>query len=266
MGQTLAVLFHLVRLDVKTRLEYRAAFFVDILAMFVTYGTVYVGIWVILHKFGTLGGWTWNEMALLLSFQLLGYSMGASMSFVQFRNLEEMVRLGQFDALLVKPFSPWAYLTFGGLNIGYAGHVALAVGLMVWALLNSEVVWTALSIIYFPLALISGSMVVASTMTMIGASAMVLVQSRYLFWVFFGFWELTRYPMHIYPSALQWLLITVIPLAYMNYVPVAVFLGKDVPILGPAAPAVSLLAGPASVLIAIGFWRFCIRRYQGGGG
>lgn len=266
MAEALRTVLHLVRLYVKTRLEYRMAFFFDILCMFAAYSATYIGIWVVLNKFGLLGGWNWAEMAFLLSFQLLGYSLGASLSFVQFRNLEDMVRRGQFDVLLVKPFSPWAYITFSGLNIGYAGHIVLAVGLMVWALGNVDVAWTVQSAIYFPLSLISGALVVTATMTMIGASAMVLVQSRYLFYVFFGFWELTRYPLHIYPAALQWLMLTIVPLGYMNYVPVAVFLGKDVPVLGAAAPVVSLLAGPVSVLACIAYWRFCIRRYQGGGG
>ena len=53
---------------------------------------------------------------------------------MQLRDLEEVVRRGQFDVLMVKPFSPWAYIVFSRLNVGYAGHVVLAVGLMAWAL------------------------------------------------------------------------------------------------------------------------------------
>jgi ABC-2 type transport system permease protein len=101
---------------------------------------------------------------------------------------------------------------------------------------------------------------------MIGASAIVLVQSSYLYAIFFGFWELSRFPLNIYPAALQWAMLTVLPLGYMSYVPAAVLLGKDVVILGSLAGPVSLLAGPLSVLLAMAHWRYCIRHYQGGGG
>ncbi len=262
----LRVLPLLVKMFVKSRTEYRGAFLLDIGAMILTYGSVYATIWVLLLRFDTLGGWNWPELAVLLSFQLFTYASGASFSFTQFRNMEEMVRLGQFDVLLVKPFSPWAYLTFSGLNIGYAGHFILAIGLMGWALGQVDVTWTPGLVLYLVASVVSASMVVAALMTMIGASAMVLVQSSYLYAIFFGFWELSRFPLNIYPAALQWAMLTVVPLAYISYVPAAVLLGKDVAVLGSLAGPVSLLVGPLSVLLAMVHWRYCIRHYQGGGG
>lgn len=262
----LKVISLLIKLDVKSRLEYRGAFLVDIFAMMLTYTSVYATIWVLLLKFNSLGGWDWPELALLLSYQLFTYSIGASFSFVQFRNMEELVRLGQFDALLVKPFSPWAYMTFSGLNIGYTGHIIVAVGLMVWAIGQVDVAWNPGLVLYAVASVISAAMVVAAFMTMIGASAIVLVQSSHLYAIFFGFWELSRFPLNIYPAALQWAMLTVLPLGYMSYVPAAVLLGKDVAILGSLAGPVSLLAGPLSVLLAMAHWRYCVRHYQGGGG
>jgi ABC-2 type transport system permease protein len=62
------------------------------------------------------------------------------------------------------------------------------------------------------------------------------------------------------------MLVTIVPLGFMNYVPVAVFLGKDVAILGGWAMPLSLLAGPVTVAFAMWHWRWSIRHYQGGGG
>lgn len=264
--RALAICAHLVRLEIRTRMEYRGAFVVHAVAMFLNYASAFAAIWILLEKFGTLGGWIWSEIALLLSFQLLAYALGAAMSFVQFRNFEETIRKGDFDVLLVKPFNPWAYIAFSGLNTGYAGHLVLAAGLMAWSLTQLDIAWSPGLAIYGVFALVNGCLVVAAVMTMIGASAMVLVQSRHLYSIFFGFWSLTRYPVNIFPLALQWLLVTIIPLGYMNYVPVAVFLDKDVAVLGPLGPLLSLVSGPISVMAAIAHWRFCLKRYQGAGG
>jgi ABC-2 type transport system permease protein len=262
----LRVLPLLVAMKVKSRMEYRAAFLIDTAAMILTYGSVYATFWVLLLKFETLAGWDWPQLAVLLSFQLFTYALGASFSFTQFRDMEELVRLGQLDALLVKPFSPWAYLTFGGYNIGYIAHVTLAVGLMGWAVGQVDVAWSPGLVLYLVAAVISAAMMVCAIMTMIGASSIVLVQSKYLYSIFFAFWELSRFPINIYPAALQWAMVTVMPLAFMSYVPAAVFLGKDVAVLGAWGGPLSLIAGPLSVLLAMAHWRYCIRRYQGGGG
>jgi ABC-2 type transport system permease protein len=257
----------LMKMYVKTQVEYRGGFLLDRVAQILSYGAVFAGVWVMLNRFGSLGGWRWSEMALLLSFHLLAYSLGAMLSFVQFRDLEEMVRLGTFDVLLVKPISPWTYLTFGGLNImGYSGHIVLAIGIMVWALIQVHAEWSVWSAVYVVVSLISAAMVTAAVMTMIGVAALTLVQSSYLYSIFFGFWILGRYPLSIFPVALQWIMVTIVPLGFMNYVPVAVFLGKDVAVLGGAALPLSLLAGPIAVGIAMLHWRWSIRRYQGGGG
>lgn len=256
----------LVKMHFKSELEYRGAFMLDRLAQIMAYGATYAAIWVLLNKFETLGGWNWPELALLLSFQLLAYAIGAAFSFVQFRDFENMVRRGTFDVLLVKPFSPWAYLVFSKLNIGYIGHIILGLGLMIWSLGALNIDWSVGLVLFLMTSLVSASILIAAIMTGIGASAMIFVQSNHLYSIFFGFLELTRYPIHIYPVALQWLLIVFMPLAFVNYVPVAAFLGKDVALLGNSAPVFALIAGPIVALLTMLFWRSALRRYQSGGG
>lgn len=266
MGRPHTVIPALVRTFIKSKTEYPGAMLLGWLSQFAAYGSMYTAISLILARFGTLGGWAWPEMALLLSFHLLAYSLGASLSFVQFREIEEKVRMGTMDAILVKPIGPWTYIVFSGLNIGYAGHVALAVGLMAWALTQVDVTWTPLLALYFLGCLASAAMIVAAVMTMIGATALVWVKSNHLYQIFFGFWELARYPLNIFPLPLQVLMLTLAPLAFLAYVPVAATLGKPVPLIGDFAPAAALIAGPLCVLAAVVHWRWCLGNYQGAGG
>ena len=256
----------LVHTFVKSKTEYPGAMILGWLSQFAAYGSMYTAISLILARFGTLGGWVWPEMALLLAFHLLAYSLGASLSFVQFREIEEKVRMGTVDAILVKPVSPWVFIVFSGLNIGYAGHIVLAVGLMAWSLTQVDVAWTPALALFFPACLASAAMIVAATMTMIGATALVWVKSNHLYQIFFGFWELARYPLSIFPLPLQVLMLTFAPLGFLAYVPVAATLGKPVPLIGDFAPIAALAAGPLFVLIAMAHWRWCLRNYQGAGG
>ncbi|KQX35524.1 ABC transporter permease [Devosia sp. Root436] len=266
MRNRLAILPLLIRMHVKSQMEYRGAFWLDRLAQIISYGAVLLILWILLQKFHQLGGWNWPELALLFSFQLLAYSLGASMSFTQLRELEELVRLGAIDTLLTKPVNTWAYLIFSGLNIGYVGHIILAIPVLVWALLAAQVEWSVGTALFFIFSLLSATMVTGALMTMIGATALIWVRSNHLFSIFFGFWELTRYPLGIFPTGLQVVMLTIVPLGYISSVPVAVLLGKPVPLLGDLAAPVTLLAGPCLVFIAIIHWRYALNRYQGAGG
>ena len=266
MLRQLLILPLLVRMDVKAQMEYRGAFWLDRFAQILTYGSSFAVIWLLVSRFGVLAGWNWPDLALLFAFQLLGYSIGASVSFTQFRDLEEKVRLGTLDVLLVKPFSLWAYLVFSGLNIGYVGHIALALGVMAWTLFFVDINWSIGAVLYLLAALVSATLVTASLLTMIGASAMIWTRSNHLFSIFFGVWELTRYPLDIFPAGIQTVLLTIVPLGFTSAVPVAVLLGKHVPLLGDWAMPLSLLAGPLLTLVAIVHWRNAVNKYQGAGG
>jgi ABC-2 type transport system permease protein len=266
MARLFSVIPALVATFVKSKAEYPGAMVLGWLSQFASYGAMYTAIALILARFGSLGGWVWPEMALLLSFHLLAYSLGASLSFVQFREMEEKVRMGTMDAILVQPIGPWVYIVFSGLNIGYFGHIMLAVGLMVWALTQVDVVWTVQSVLYFACALVSAAALIAAVMTMIGATALIWVKSNHLYQLFFGFWELARYPLQIFPLPLQVLMLSLMPMAFVAYVPVAVLLGKPVPLLGDLAGPAALAAGPLLVLLAVAHWRYALSRYQGAGG
>lgn len=266
LRHTLSVLPALVGMYVKTRAEYRGAFWLNRFSQIVSYGCVFASIWVLLQRFPTLGGWVWPELLLLLSFQLFCYAVGASLAFVQLRDLEELVRLGTFDTLMVKPISPWVYLVFSGLEIGYVGHIMMAVVLMVWSLTQVQIGWSVWTVLYFAASTLSAALVTTAIMTMIGTTALIWVRSQHLFSIFFGFWELTRYPLTIFPLPLQVILMTIIPMAFMSFVPVAFLLGKEIPLFGVAGGLAAPFVGPAFVLIAMAYWRYAISRYQGAGG
>lgn len=263
---TMRIIPHLVGIHVRTHMQYRGALFIGWFAQAVGYAGTYAAIALIITRFENLGGWTWPQMALLLAIHLLAYAVGASLSFVQFRDMEEKVRLGTFDAILTKPISPWVFIAFSGLNIEYGGHIALATGLMVWSLMHLSIDWSFGTALYFGVSLISAAMLTTSILTIIGATALVWVRSRHLFAIYFGFWELARYPLNIFPLPLQLLMLTFAPLAFLAYIPAAVLLGKPVPLLGDFAPLASLLAGPLAASIAALHWHWSLRNYQGAGG
>jgi ABC-2 type transport system permease protein len=266
MKRRLSVLLHLVLMHIRAEMEYRAAFWIDRVAQIITYGSSFAMIWIIAERFGGIAGWNWADLALLFAFHLMGYSAGASMSFTQMRQLEEAIRLGTLDTILTKPISPWAYMIFSGFNIGYAGHAILGVALMILAIANVELQWSLPAVAYFAVSLVSAAMVTGALLTAIGATALIWTRSNHLYSLYFGFWELSRYPLNIFPAAIQGMMLTVLPLGFMAAVPVAVLLGKPVPFLGDWAGPAALLAGPVFVSITALYWRYAMSKYQGAGG
>jgi ABC-2 type transport system permease protein len=266
MLHALRLIPYLVQMDVRAQMEYRGAFWIDRIAQFITYGSSLAVLWLLVNRFGSLAGWNWPDLAFLFSFHILSYSIGASVSFTQMRDLEEQVRLGTFDVVMTKPISAWVFIVFSRFNIGYAGHVILGVAVMAWALTAATIPWSIEWVVYFLAALVSASLVTGAIMTAIGATALIWTRSNHLYSLYFGFWELSRYPLNVFPAGIQVIMLTVVPLAFMSAIPSAVMLGHPVPILGEWAASIALLAGPVCTVLAVLLWRHAMGKYQGAGG
>lgn len=264
-GVNLALYWHLVRLRARTRLQYRASLVLAWISQGFGYAGTFASIWVILNRFGGLGGWSWPEMAFLLGFHTFAYAVGAVFTFSQFRGMEAMVRDGEFDMLLVRPVNPWSFIVFSGVDLQYGSHFVLGAGLMLTGAAALPLSWDLALSLRFLASLLSAALLTGAMFTIIGACAFVLGRSRYVFGLYFDLWELSRYPTVIYAAPLQIILLTVLPFAYMSFVPVSTLIGRPVPVLGGAAPLLALAAGPILAALAALFWRACLRRHQGFG-
>lgn len=257
---------HLLAMNIRKSLEHRVDFMLGRVAIVMSYGSFFATVWVLVHRFEDLGGWRWPEMVMLLSFQLLAYSLGASFSFVQFRDLSEEVRLGKFDVLMIKPVGVWFYKVFSSFEIGYVGHIVLGAGMFVWSLGNVQTNISAMSICFLLLAIISSAAAVAAIFTAIGISALILVRPRYLYEVFFSVWELARFPLTIFPMGMQIVFFSIAPIAFFAYVPVSIYLDKELIIYPTGGLIASLALGPVVVTVVSVFWKACMDRYSGAGG
>lgn len=263
---TLRLFWKLVRLLMKERLEYRGDFFLAIAAQIISYTGDYIIIWLFIRKFESIAGWTWPEVALLYSIGLFTYALGAAFSFVQMRDLENQVNSGTFDAILVKPANPYLYLVCRGFNLGYLAHLAVSGSVLVWALLSLDLKWTFLHVLYLAAAIISGAMIQAGILTIIGATSFLWVRSGFLFTLFFKIKDFISYPLPVFGTFIQILLTFVIPFAFINYYPASFLLSRETPLLSDWAMWLVPLVGPLCLWAGYRFWMYGANRYQGAGG
>jgi ABC-2 type transport system permease protein len=262
----LHVFWHFVRLRAKERMEYRGAYILGVVTQILGYGSQYAVIWLLLHRFHAIHGWTWPEVAFLYSLDLFTYALGAAFTFSPMTDLERMVVDGTFDEVLVLPVNPYAYVTARMYNVGYLAHVLLSVAVLIWASTQLPIQWTPLMILYLLLTIASGSLLQAGAVTFIGAWVFTLVRARFLFTLFYRLKGFIAYPASAYGAFIQILLTVVVPLAFVNFYPASALLSKDAGVfpgwLGWLAPIV----GPLVFAGAYRFWTRGVDAYQSAGG
>jgi len=261
---TVALFLYFARLRMRERLEYRAAYIMGMVAQIVGWGGDYAVVFLVARRFGGINGWTWPELALLFSFDLFSYAIGASFAFSAMIELETMVRDGSFDAVLTRPVDPLVYLVARKYNVGYLAHVILSGSFLIWSLQRVDVHWNVGLAVYVVGALFGAACLQAALLIALGAQAFAAVRFGQAFQLYFAFKDVISYPLSLYPVAVQWMLTLVVPLAFVNFVPASHVLSKDIGApgtLGWFAP----LAGPLALWGSYHLFRIGVNSYQSAG-
>ncbi|MFD1956890.1 ABC transporter permease [Paenibacillus thailandensis] len=263
---TWGLFFKLITLLTKEKMIYRADFILAAFAQIISYAGDYLVIWLFIRKFNAIAGWTWPEIALLYSIGLFTYALGASFSFVQMRGLEEQVKSGTFDSLLIKPVNPYLYLVCRGFNLGYLAHIVISCTVLLWAVSSLDLEWTWARVFYLIAAIIGGAMIQAGFMSIIGSTSFVWVRTGFLFTLFFRIKEFISYPLPVFGTLIQIVLTFVIPFAFINFYPVAFLLSHETPLLPAWTMWLVPAVGPFCYWAGYRIWMLGVNKYQGAGG
>ncbi len=261
-----------ITISIKSRMEYRFAFFVDLVVLVLVYSMGYLGVFIILSKFKTIQGWNFYEVILLYNMNLFAYALG-SMFFSSMRWSDELVRLGTFDSMMVYPLNPFLCVVYRNFGSSYFAHIGLSVAFFILCFRKLDIPFSVANCIWFGLVLIGGAMVIAGIQVAVGATSFWFVKSTSTFdGILVTCRNITYYPITIFGGWVQILVTFFVPYAFVSFYPAEHFLSKSGeslvyplslfdPVLQYATPAVGLV----SFSLAYRLWTFGLTRYQSTG-
>jgi ABC-2 type transport system permease protein len=260
----MSLYFKLVSASIRSQMEYKFSFITSVLIFAVLSAMDFILVAAILLKFDHIQGWTLYEVGYL-------YAVSSMVSSIyrifanEVHNFEKYTLHGEFDQLLTRPVSPLLILFTRNLHLTQLGGflqgsviLFLSLGAM-WK--NGNDILPA--VLYLPVALFFGTVILFS----IG-----LVTATMAFWitriselqVFTMYAPLTAssFPIQIYPGWLKGLLLTLLPVAFMAYVPSLYLFNKG----GSGfylfvSPIIALV----SITLALRFWKWGIKHYHSTG-
>jgi ABC-2 type transport system permease protein len=261
------VYLRLVTASIKSRMEYRASFFVFIFTLVAYYTAQLLTIGAIIYRFKKIGGWGTGEMAFLYSLLILSNGI-VSCFFSGLLDMSTFVRDGGYDRFLIRPLSPLAQVITYGFELTGLAHLIL--GIITFVAANSliSINWNFMNCLHFVLVILGGSLILASVRIVIGAIAFYAVNNQSLVHLFvFSAREFLLYPLNIYSTGVKFLLTFIVPLAFINYYPAHLFLNKDSGELFHSSFIYATF--PIGIVMLLGsilFWRKGQSAYESAGG
>ena len=254
------------RINILTTLEYRENFLMWLVFTVVYHGAAIAALWIVLTRFPQMNGWTFRDMAFLYALWMMAHALHNTF-FSTVSEIPEWIRDGEFDRLLVRPLDT-LFQTIATPGQVFPDELVLALITFAGATVYSRVHVDAIFFTFVPLVVIGGALIDLGINLIIATAAFWFVQVDALRWIVLQLeQEFTRYPITIYNGGVRFLLTFVLPFAFMNYFPARYFLHKGQTGFGlpPEVGLLTPLIGLVFLVLAYGFWRFGLNRYQGVG-
>ena len=268
MLSSLNIYFRLISVQVRSQMQYRFAFVLELLGTGFLTIAGFATLAFVLQRFGNIAGWTLAEVAFLYGMVEAAFGL-MDMFFSGFDpgNFGRQTRLGRFDQILLRPVDVTVQVLGSEFLLRRLGRIVQGVAILVYALARLDIHWTLTKAVYLPVVIVSqigffgGLFIIGATITFWTLESIEIVN------IFtYGGSEMMSYPMNIYQDWMRTFFTFIVPAIFLNYYPSLYFLDKADPLHFPAfAPFLSPLVGLGMLAVALAFWRFGIQHYQSTG-
>lgn len=266
MTATIRLYGALMGAGLRSAMEYRLNFVIG-LSMGVVYQlTGFAFIWVVLSRFQAIAGWSIGEVAFLYGLRLLGHGAGL-LTFGLMHEIENVIREGAFDRLLVRPAPTLLQLATRRFPVAAIGDFGGGIVLFLGANAIAGVDWTPPAVAFLVLTVIGAALIESGIKLALASLSFRFLSTRQaLFTVDDVFNNFGNYPMRIFGNVLQLLLTFALPVAFVAYLPATVLLGRTGELsIHPLFAYLAPMAGVVVFFLAARFWHREMRHYQSSG-
>jgi len=209
---------------------------------------------------GGVSGWSVYDWLFLVGLAALARALWDTF-FIGTIFLPQLVRAGELDTFLIRPVSPLVLVLMREVDPDTWGEICTSTVLLVVAGVGSGMPFHVWTIPYALVAISGGVAVYAGLHLLVNSTAFAVTDSSPFSSILWRLDDFTRLPMSFFP---KWGLVgfsTVVPLAFVNYYPTLILLGRNAPWYAWLTPLVGVLTFAVAVLA----WRVGVRRYVGTG-
>jgi ABC-2 type transport system permease protein len=268
MLESLGLYARLLRSQIKSQMQYRLSFVLDVSSTALFTLTEFGALFLVFSRFSSLGGWSLVQVMLL--YGMVEFSFGMmDMVFAGFDPpfFGNLIRKGMLDQLLLRPRGLILQIFGADFTLRRIGRILFGACILGYALLHNPIVWSAEKILLLPLAAL-GMILYFGALFLLGATIQfwTVESSEAMNVLTYGGAYLMSYPINIYSDWMRVVFTFIVPAALMNFYPALYILGKPDPFGLPVWVAfLAPLAGAGMFVLALMFWRFGLRHYQSTG-
>ncbi|AKO91157.1 ABC transporter permease [Priestia filamentosa] len=256
-----SIFFQYIGQYMKTRLQYRADLFVEVLSDLLFQAVNLVFILVVFGHTQLLHGWSRDEIIFIYGFFLVPFAI-----FSTFFNIwdfnERYIVKGEMDRILTRPIHSLFQVILERIELEslFGAVTGLAVMIYAGSLLDLPFHWYDPFI--FLLFVIGGALVYGGIFISLATIGFWSDARTSIMPTMYNIGNYGRYPVDIYNNVIRYILTWILPFAFVGVYPAAYFLKREewywYSFLTP-------VVGLAFFILSIALWNTGVKRYRGAG-
>lgn len=263
----LALYFRLIGARIRSQMQYRLSFMLDLLGTAGSTGMEFVVLVVLLQRFDSVGGWRLAEIGVLYGITSVSFGMAEMIARGFDSPFERMMQRGAFDSLLIRPLGSFFQVMTSEFQLRRLGRSAQGAAVLAYAFANTSIAWTPTLLTLLVINIISGTVIYIGLVVIGATICFWTIKTPEVINVFtFGGQQLTSLPLSIYNRWVRAVFLSIVPVAFASYPMALLLLGRTDP---HGVPAMLAWAAPlaAAIFFSVAwlFWRFGERKYQSTG-
>lgn len=238
-----------LKLNIKTKLEYKASFIVNSINQFLVFFTYYYTVVALFDKFNNIKGFNLYEIFICMGVIHFGFALSETL-FRGMDHFEDHVIKGTLDRFLVRPVNVLYQVLVSEVDIIKIFKAIQALIIIGIGLANLNIHFDIFKIITLVLMLISSVLVFLALFIFTASYCFITVEGLEVKNLFTdGGKYLAQYPISIYNKGVVVFFTFIIPYGFINYYPLLFLLGRTDNKLYMLSPIVTVLFVGLSVFV-----------------
>jgi ABC-2 type transport system permease protein len=245
----------------KTRLQYRADMFVEMLSDLLFQGVNLIFILVVFGHTQFLNGWSREEIIFIYGFFLVPFALFASFFNIWDFNERYIVK-GEMDRILTRPIHSLFQVVLERMELESLFGAFTGLAVMAYASFKLQLSFHWYDSFIFILFVVGGALVYAGIFVSLASIGFWSDARTSIMPTMYNIGNYGRYPVDIYNRVIRYVLTWILPFAFVGVYPSAYFL-KRTEWYGYAflTPVMGLVFFTLSFVL----WNIGVKRYRGAG-
>lgn len=212
--------------SVQSEMQYRANFIGKLLVETAWYAGQIIAFEAIYSFTPVVNGWTVQMVRVFLGIVFVSDCLWMLFFDENFARFSTKVTTGELDLLLTKPVDAQFMMTTQKMNASYLLNISVTLTFLSWAVMHLPVQQTV-QVYWLFLLVPIGVLIQYSIRTFILCMTLIFTNAQNLQFIWYTLMRFGTRPDAFFPTKIRWLLLTVLPVAFLASVPARFLFGLN---------------------------------------